>query len=1107
MSVGTIERLGSDVLVPYGVADTEAEPAFDRLTQIVATLLRVPVARITFVDGVQHWVKSAFGPPLPASPDQEAICSLTLAQAGPLVVLDAAHDQRYGNPDSVPEDRPLRFYAGLSLATAGGRRIGTICGLDFIPHADLSEQDLASFCALGTLTTDLLEARKREFVLRLSVQAATLAESLRALIEAAPGIQAAMDTVLLRLGSRYGATFATLLRRDGSNGRYRRASAYQLRDGEAGVDADSAWIAESVQAGQPGHLRCSTEAGLALEAAGYFDGDLLPAQLRTGGACQFLTIPLAAGRDGFALVLGFPAGDLDWVAKDVEIAQFLPALASAVAWKAEKARHHLLSAALDAVADGVTISDVDPVDPALRRLLYVNKHFCRMTGYTNKELVGQSHLFLQGPDPDPADFERFRPDLAAGRSSSGLIGYQSKDGLKLNVEIVLTPIPEQEEMVLPVVIIHHDISAKLAKEREQRELIELYRVLFDENPTPMWIFDRQTLRFLRVNQAACHFYGWSEAEFLGMTLREIRAPEEVAVLERRLRSGPIGMTDGSIWEHRHANGSTLHVSGALQMHPGFGEQAMLAVVWDMTEICNNRAELRRTNQLLLELMSRVKDSAAELTEAEALAQIGSWHLSIDLQAMQWSDGFYALIAQDPASLPASFANVLSLIYPDDRAPFEQAVRDAATGGARLLTDVRIMRPDGETCRFRMGAHLSPAKPVGVHLFGYAQDISERWETEQAMMRSEKLAILGHLTGGVAHDFNNLLTVITLNLEEAILDTPETDALQDILAPALQAAQRGAELTNQLLAYARQAPLRPQATSLVDFLTAFRGLARRALGSDHGLDIDVETGRSMVLVDPFQLQTALLNIVLNAKLALPDGGTVVIKAVRETLPAAGLGPRDAVPGRYVLLSVTDRGCGMPSDVLPRIFEPFYTTRPVGKGSGLGLSMVDGFVRQSGGYTAAQSELGRGTTIQVLLPLTEDAGEGAPTTGSGHGRRRALLVEDQPAVLATVSRMFKQLDYDVCAVTTAAAALAELQVGPAFTILFTDIVLPGDLDGIGLAKEVSVLAPGTKILLTSGFSGHDLSRLDLPGVDILLKPYKRRDLLDRLNAIMDVSQQTP
>ena len=1092
-----------ELIIPYSVADTEAEPAFDRLTQLVASLLKVPVARITFVDGAQQWVKSAFGPAFVESPATEAFCRHTLAQAGPLVVIDAASDRRYGESGGAPNARPIRFYAGLPLAMAGGRRIGTICGLDFTPHADVSEQDLASFCALGAITVDLLEARERAFVRRRNAQIATLAESLCALVRDAPGLRAAVDAVLLKLGCRYGAIFATVLRRAGSDGRYGRASAYQRLNPGGVASKRAPWVAEPAQADRS---LCSGAAGLALEVAGRFDGDMLPAHLRAGAACQFLTLPLAAAGDGFALVLGFPAGDLDWSSKDVEIAQLRPALTVALTEKADNAQQHLLEAALDVLAESVTISDVDPADPALRRLLYVNERFCRMTGYTRHELVGQTHLFLQDAGPDGAGFERFGPDLTAGNGSSGLIGYRRKDGQRLDVELVPAAIPEQGEMVLPVVITHHDISAKLAKEREQSHLIELYRVLFDDNPTPMWIFDRQTFRFLRVNQAACTFYGWSHAEFLTMTLRDIRAPEQVAAMEQRVRSGPIAMADLSIWEHRRVDGSPVHVSGALRMHPGFGEQAMLAVVWDMTEISANRAELRRANQLLLERTAQLKDNLSELTQAEALAQIGSWHLSTDLQDMQWSDGFYDLIGQDRVSLPASFGNLLALVHPDDRTPFGQSVRDAASGSTRLSTEVRIVRPDGETRRFRIAAHLSPARPDGLHLFGYAQDISERWETEQAMMRSERLAILGHLTGGVAHDFNNLLTVITLNLEEAILDTPETDPLHDVLAPALQAAQRGAELTNQLLAYARQAPLRPQATSLADLLTAFGGLARRALGKDHRLETQAEIGRSMVLVDPFQMQTALLNIVLNAKLALPDGGIVVIKAVGTTLPAAGLGPKDAVPGRYALVSVTDQGCGMSGRILPHIFEPFFTTRRVGEGSGLGLSMADGFIRQSGGYTAAHSELGRGTTIELFLPLIEDAGEAAGIDGSGLGRPRALLVEDQPAVLATVSRMFRQLGYDICAVTSASAALAELFKGPAFAVLFTDIVLPGDLDGIGLAKEVSVLAPDTRILLTSGFSGHDLSRLDLPGVEILLKPYKRRQLLDRLNAIMDVSQNS-
>ena len=504
--------------------------------------------------------------------------------------------------------------------------------------------------------------------------------------------------------------------------------------------------------------------------------------------------------------------------------------------------------------------------------------------------------------------------------------------------------------------------------------------------------------------------------------------------------------------------------------------------------------------MVKDLAEQLQVRTAELTEASRLAKLGTWRLSADRSEMTWSDEIYTLIGRKRSEFPPSYENSVEVVHPDDRDLFKRStmIADSEVGGRHV--EARIVRPDGRVRHVRIEFRPNYRGRADGTLFGYVQDVSERWETQQALMRSEKLAILGHLTGGIAHDFNNLLTVVTLNLEEAIAELPETDDLHGILVSALQSAQRGADLTNQLLSYARQAPLRPKAISLSTFFKTSSPFIRRALGQKYDLRVAIEDEHCTPLVDSSQLQAAILNIALNARDAMPAGGEILIKAESMTLPCDEYALDQVAPGDYAMISVTDHGCGIAPGVMPRLFEPFYTTKEQGSGSGLGLSMVDGFVGQSGGRIMVQSQLGEGTTVRLFLPLTAEQGVNQERKKVGSSSRRALLVEDQPAVLTTVSRMFTQLGYDVCGVDSAAAALAKLDEGHDFAVMFTDIVLRGDMDGIALAREVARRAPAIRILLTSGFSEHNVSQLALPGSGLLMKPYKRQDLLDRLNEVM-------
>nr|WP_256366965.1 PAS domain S-box protein [Acidisphaera sp. L21] len=762
----------------------------------------------------------------------------------------------------------------------------------------------------------------------------------------------------------------------------------------------------------------------------------------------------------------------------------------------------LLNSALQHASDGIMITGLNPSDPSGRQIVYVNDSFCRLTGYAPQDLVGESPNILKGAATDMDVLMRFRKDQQAGIDTSATLMNYRKDGSELYLETRLAPIKNAQGIVTHYVGVHREVGDRLADQHGRKELYDAFHLLFDNNPLPMWVFDPVTLRFLIVNNAAVAFYGWSRAEFLCMTLRDIRPVEELEALERAMRPASNVAPGQRVWTHKRADGSILRVGGATQVFTMAGVSSQLGVVWDLTEVQGARDEIGRQHEQLKQVVVQLHARTEELSNAHRLAKLGTWWISADLSQMTWSDEIYTLLGRERGEFAPSYENATAVMHDDDRELFRSMTQPSSVYSGTRRVEARVVRRDGRIRHvtiesFRAQPDFGQQHEAG--FVGYIQDVTERRETEQALMRAEKLAILGHLTGGIAHDFNNLLTVVTLNLEEVIETLPDTHALQDVLVPALHAAQRSAQLTNQMLAYARQAPLSPKAVSLANFLTTFRPAAARALGGQFDLTIVAGDEPCMALVDPAQLQVAVLNIVLNARDAMPEGGQITVEAAAVQFPAAEFAVEDVAPGTYAMIAVIDSGPGIAATTLPHIFEPFFTTKAKGVGSGLGLSMVDGFVRQSGGHIIIQSVVGGGTTMRLFLPTTTAQNSELDLKQISTVRRRALLVEDQPAVLATVSRMFAQLGYDVCGVDTAAHALAELDQTLDFAVLFTDIVLPGDINGVELSKIVSRRAPNIQILLTSGFSNHDLSKSGVDGSEVLIKPYRRQDLLDRLNRI--------
>jgi len=390
---------------------------------------------------------------------------------------------------------------------------------------------------------------------------------------------------------------------------------------------------------------------------------------------------------------------------------------------------------------------------------------------------------------------------------------------------------------------------------------------------------------------------------------------------------------------------------------------------------------------------------------------------------------------------------------------------------------------------------------------YVRDITEhkhaleaRRLMQEQLHQSQKMESVGQLTGGIAHDFNNLLAVVSGNLE-LIEDAADNGRVRQFAAAARRATDRGAKLTAQLLAFSRQRILNPKLVSANQLISEFQELIRQAVGGSCEVKLRTDDRLWLCHVDPPLLETALLNLALNGRDAMPDGGVLEIETRNVVLDEGAV----AGPGSYVRLSVTDSGCGMPPEVRDRVFEPFFTTKEVGKGTGLGLSMVYGFVRQSGGHVAVESAPGVGTTVALYLPKATqkpDAEvEAIQTQAIPPGSERILVVEDNEDLLEVTTAMLTTFGYRVICARNGAEAIQMLESGQEFELLFSDVVMPNGMNGVELAREARRLSKDIKILLTSGYAGDVLEQHGAVDEFLIIdKPFRLADLARRLRSIL-------
>lgn len=642
----------------------------------------------------------------------------------------------------------------------------------------------------------------------------------------------------------------------------------------------------------------------------------------------------------------------------------------------------------------------------------------------------------------------------------------------------------------------------------------MFPQLFESVPDALIIVDDQGC-ILRANRHAELLFGFGPGELAGMTVEDL-VPPSARERHRSSRGGymqhphvrPMGGADMSLIGQRR-DGRQFPVEIALSPLNDGGGAHYLASVRDISETQRARqalvrarydAVVARIGQLALastgtdDVIGHLPALLAEVLEVQRVAVVVNHGEEPVLSATvgDAAVGCWQALLDGPVRRAMAGERPVVMQQPEDFDTPREWPPGVASGAIVPLLDRgkplgALVALSDSPRRFDHDA-LQLLQTTGNLVAAMVQ----RRRTEEQLAHAHRLDAIGQLTGGVAHDFNNLLTVLSGSLQLLDVECEALPGAREIISSALRSVERGAELTAKLLAFARRQHLSPRAIDPAELLGDLELMLRRTLGDAVRLTIECHPGLPRVFADPSQLDSALLNLALNARDAMPAGGQIRIGADERWVTADPTRP-ERKPGHYVVFRVADTGTGMAPDVLARAFEPFFTTKALGRGSGLGLSMVYGFIQQSGGYLGIESRPGEGTCIDLFLPVAPS--EAAPPESLERspledGTEAILVVEDQAEVRNIASAFLRSMGYQVVAAGSASEALEQLSRRDDFSLLFSDVMLGGGMSGLELAEAAQSLHPGLGVLLTSGYD--KVAVAERSTFELLRKPYRREQL---------------
>ena len=729
-------------------------------------------------------------------------------------------------------------------------------------------------------------------------------------------------------------------------------------------------------------------------------------------------------------------------------------------------------------------------------------------GYRRDELLGQkvTNIIPEGfAERLIADETRTAAEALAQQIGTGIeLNGLRKDGSSFPIEIMLSPLESAEGILVTAAI--RNITVRKDAERHLAQMEGRYRGLMEAAPDGMVVVN-QAGEIVLLNAQAEKQFRYRRDELLGQRVTNIIPTgfaERLIADETRTAAEALAQQIGTGIELIGCRKDGTEFPIEIMLSPLESTEGILvtAAIRDITVRKDAEKHLDQMEGRYRGLMEAAPDGMVVVNTDGEIVLLNA------RAEKQFGYRRDELLGQKVKSIiPEGFAE--RLIADALRTTAEALAQQIGTG-----IELHGRRKDGTV--FPLEIMLSPLEsPEGILVTAAIRDISERKLLERQLHQSQKMEAIGQLTGGIAHDFNNLLGVIIGNLDLLDRLVADNPAAVKRVRTAQKAATRGADITRRLLVFSSNEELKPSVVLLGDSIQNMIELAAHGLGADIKITTRIDESLPPLFIDPAGLESALLNLVVNARDAMPNGGSITIASHEQTLddshPAVRTG--DLKPGRYVCIAITDTGKGMSRETLERAFEPFFTTKSRDKGTGLGLAMVYGFVKQSGGTVRVYSELGHGTTVSFYLPLAGNllhpVPEDAPKPLNSELGCIVLVVDDEEDLLEIAISYLAEMGFTSFQASDGASALEILVHHSEIDLLVTDIVMPGGMNGVELVQKARVLRPDLKIIYSSGFPAEALAERSMSLVDgpLLHKPYQRNEFTAIIHHVMDSQYATP
>ncbi|MBR0794196.1 PAS domain S-box protein [Bradyrhizobium jicamae] len=738
-------------------------------------------------------------------------------------------------------------------------------------------------------------------------------------------------------------------------------------------------------------------------------------------------------------------------------------------------RERLFTAAVESSNDAIITEQLDGTisgwNPAAGRLF----------GYSEAEAVGQNVALIVPPDRRAEIGDIMRRIGWGERIEQNETVLMRKDGAPVEVSLSVSPIKAMSGAIIGISKTARDISERNRNEQALWQQAEERRRIFETSQDLIMVLNSRG-EVVQISPSCKIILDYRPEDLIGRSGANFIHPDDLERSQadiRALRRGQQPKISDARCVHRSGREVWLSWLGVWSEPV----KRFYLVGRDMTESRKSQERLRESAQLARGIINGALDAFVQISQNGV---IRDWNTQAETM-FGWSRdeaigrNVFELMGRPGGPLRTALAGFLQ------------------SGGEQVRQprrEVQIWRRDGT--EFTAELSITALKTRDGFVFnGFIRDLTDKIAAEDRIRQSEKMEAVGLLTGGIAHDFNNILTVITGTIEilaDAVKNEPQLAAITRMID---EAASRGADLTQQLLAFARKQPLEPREIDINTLIVDTAKLLRRTLGEQVDIRTSFEDEKCLAVVDPNRLANALLNLALNARDAMPHGGRLTVETASVLLDESYTGLHgDVRPGPYAMIAVSDTGVGIASDMLDKVFDPFVTSKGPGKGTGLGLSMVYGFVKQSAGHIKIYSEEGHGTTIRLYLPPASGAAtvaEAAAPSDLEGGHETILVVEDDKLVRDYVLAQLHGLGYVTLEAANAKEALAIVEAGTPFDLLFTDVIMPG-LNGRQLAERIFTMKPELRVLYTSGYTENAIihhGRLD-EGVLLLPKPYRKSEL---------------